>query len=95
MMHDVIEAQLVDGYRIRLRFDDGVEGIVDVEKIVTFTGVFAALRDPSEFSKLALNTELGTITWPCGADLDPLVLHAAVAGEKIQLSGLRLSISRQ
>ena len=77
MMHDIIEAQLVDGYRICLRFDDGVEGIVDVEEIVTFTGVFAALGDPKEFANLVLNTELGTITWPCGADLDSLVLHAA------------------
>lgn len=66
------------GYRLRLTFDDGVEGEVDVSKLVTSVGVFAPLKDRREFVKVYVDAETGTISWPNGADLDPLVLYARV-----------------
>jgi hypothetical protein len=61
-----------------LRFEDGVEGVVDLGKLIRFEGVFAPLRDRGEFARLTVNAELGTICWPNGADLDPNVLYAQV-----------------
>ena len=80
MLLDVVEAIPLDGYRLQLRFEDGVEGVVDVAECVTFTGVFAPLRDRAKFDTVRVNPELGTVCWPWGADLDPDVLYALVTG---------------
>ena len=66
-----------------MRFEDGVEGRVDVPGLVAFTGVFAPLRERGYFLKVRVNPDLGTICWPNGADLDPDVLYAVVSGEPI------------
>ena len=79
----VIEARPLEGYRVRLRFRDGSEGIVDVAKLVPFKGVFRPLRDPKYFHRLTVDAEAGTICWPNGADLDPDVLHSKASGDPL------------
>ena len=86
MLADVISAELLDGYRIRFRFDDQVEGILDLAEILTFRGVFAPLRDIDYFRKLRVDKELGTVVWPHGADIDPDVLHSRLTGQPITLA---------
>jgi hypothetical protein len=80
MLKDVVFVEPKDDYRLRLRFEDGIEGIVDVTKLVSFKGIFSPLKDSSEFSRVRVNSELGTIEWECGADLDPDVLYAEITG---------------
>ena len=80
MLPDIVEAHPIEPYRIYVRFEDGVEGAIDLERAVPFQGVFAPLRNHEEFRRLAVDPELGTVTWPCGADLDPLVLHGLLTG---------------
>ena len=79
MLKDVTDVKVVGGYRLRLRFEDGVSGEVDVFEMFEFRGVFAALRDETEFARVRVDRESGTIVWPNGADLDPDVLYAAVS----------------
>ena len=86
MLIDIVEARPLEPYRLHLRFADGVEGVVDLERLVTFRGVFERLRDPDRFREVSVNAELGTIVWPNGADLDPDVLYATVTGATIDLS---------
>ncbi len=83
MLKDIVAVQPLEGYRLQLRFEDGAEGVVDVRQLVPFRGVFALLSDPKEFASVQVNPELGTIFWPCGADLDPDVLYALVTGQPI------------
>jgi hypothetical protein len=83
MLRDVVSVGVTGNYRLRLRFDDGVEGEVDVAAIVPFEGVFAPLRDPNVFDSVTVDPALGTIRWPNGADLDPDVLYAMVTGQPI------------
>ncbi len=83
MLKDIVEARALDGHKAYLRFEDGVEGVVDLGRLIRFEGVFAPLRDPVEFAQLAVNRELGAICWPGGADLDPDVLYAEVTGQRI------------
>lgn len=87
MLIDIVEAQPLEPYRIHLRFADGVEGVVDLAQMVEFHGIFGPLRDPERFREVSVNSELGTIVWPNGADLDPDVLYASVTGKQIDISG--------
>jgi len=77
---DIVDVQPLDGYRLRLRFEDGAKGDIDVTDLVPFEGVFAPLRDRAAFTAVRVDPDLGTIVWPNGADLDPVVLYSKVTG---------------
>jgi hypothetical protein len=83
MLKDIIEVKPLEDYRLFLRFEDGVEGVVDVAQLIPFEGVFEPLRDRTKFLEVRVNPELGTIVWPNDADLDPDVLYACVKGESM------------
>ncbi len=83
MLHDVVEAKALKDHQVFVRFDDGVEGVVDITAIVSLDGVFAPLADQKEFEKLFVDQDLGTVCWPCGTDLDPVVLRSQVTGEPL------------
>jgi uncharacterized protein DUF2442 len=72
-----------DGYLLWLRFDDGVEGTVDLHFVEPFEGVFAPFADPAYIAGVRVDAESRTVCWPNGADLDPIVLHSKVTGRSI------------
>ena len=74
MLKDIVEVRPLGGYRLHLRFEDGVAGELDFAGRLRFEGVFAQVR---------INPELGTVVWPNGADLDPDVLYAELSGTPI------------
>jgi hypothetical protein len=84
MLKDIVEVKLLGAFRLHLRFEDGLEGEVNISHLVPFTGVFQPLADPAHFAKVEINPEVGTICWPCGADLDPDVLYAQISGTPIE-----------
>ena len=83
MLKDIVEVRALDGYRLYLRFEDGVQGEVDLGKSIRFDGVFASLRDRAHFEQVSVNSDLGTVCWPSGADLDPDVLYAQITGKPL------------
>lgn len=85
MLKDVVSIRVLDGYRLWLTFEDGVEGVIDVEQLVRFEGVFAPLIDAAFFAKARVDPELGTVCWPNGADLDPDSLYSHLAHEPIAI----------
>ncbi|HVE68455.1 MAG TPA: DUF2442 domain-containing protein [Solirubrobacteraceae bacterium] len=72
----LIEAQPLDGYVVRVRFEDGVGGDVDLAYLADLGGVFDPLRDPAYFRRLRADSEAGTIVWPDEADIAPETLYA-------------------
>jgi hypothetical protein len=86
MLRDVVEVTPVGDYRLHLKFDDGVEGDVDIAKVVPFQGVFAPLANDSEFRQVSVHKELGVIHWPNGADLDSDVLYGLVTGKSMPVN---------
>jgi len=73
----VTALEVVADHRLRLSFEDGAEGEVDLSNW-NWRGVFEPLADPAYFRRVELDAQLGTIVWPNGADLAPETLHAWV-----------------
>lgn len=84
MLSDVVKVEPRGGCRLWLEFQDGVQGEVDLEPLLSFQGVFAPLRDPAYFARVRVHPELGTICWPNDADWDPLVPYSLVTGRPIE-----------
>ena len=83
MLKDIVAAKAVGDYRLHLRFEDGVEGVVDLARHMTFRGVIEPLRDHEYFAQVRVDAGLGTVVWPNGADLDPDVPYGRVTGTPI------------
>jgi hypothetical protein len=75
MLKDIVSANPLGGYRLHLRFEDGVEGVVDLGSLIHFRGIFAPLQDPGYFAQVRVDRDLGSVSWPNGADVDPDVLY--------------------
>lgn len=83
MLKDIVGVKPLEGYKLHLCFEDGIEGVVDVSHLIDFSGIFSPLKDVAYFSQVQVHSELGTIFWENGADLDPDVLYAIIVGEPI------------
>ena len=74
MIPQLLTAQHAGGYRVRLRFDDGTEAVVDLESEL-WGEMFEPLREPARFREFRVDPELRTLVWPNGADLAPEHLY--------------------
>lgn len=73
-----VDVQPLDGYRLRVRFVDGLEGEIDLSARIRSpqAGVFARLADTAEFNKVQV--VFGVVTWPDETDLAPETIRAAI-----------------
>jgi hypothetical protein len=74
MILHVTDVQYLKDYQLRLTFNDGVAGIIDLNNEL-WGAMFEPLKDKTLFSQVKLDKELDTITWSNGADLAPEFLH--------------------
>jgi len=79
--HDIISVEVLPAYCLRLRFADGTEGVVNIQKHISFEGLFAPLTDPSFFGQVAIYPELKTIYWPGDVDVCHDLLYHWASGE--------------
>lgn len=77
MIYWVINAQYVHDYIIHLKFNDGLEGDVDLKNELEGV-VFTPLKDLSVFKKFKVHPELHTLVWENDADFAPEFLHGIV-----------------
>lgn len=79
MLYDVIEVEARPNFRVWVRFEDGLDGEVDLSDLAG-RGVFKRwIDDPSEFAQVAVDPESGTIVWPGGLDVAPDRLYRDIA----------------
>ena len=73
MFLHITSVQYIADYKLKLRFNDGVEGMVDLEPEL-YGEIFEPLRDQSLFQQVYLTSR--TIEWPNGADFAPEFLFS-------------------
>ena len=78
MTPDVIDVRVLRPYLIEVTFADGLRGCVDVAPEL-YGPVFEPLHDPAYFEQARVDSEIGTVVWPNGADLSPEFLYAAAS----------------
>ncbi len=83
MLKDIVEAKPIKDYKLYLKFEDGINGIVDISQLIDFVGIFEKLKDFSYFQTVKVNPEWGTIYWENGADLDPDVLYSLITNNSL------------
>ena len=82
MLTKITRLDKLGGFRLRVRFSDGSEGMHDFAALVEAPGAMVEpLRDPAYFARVFL--EFGALTWPNGFDIAPewLRREMAAAGE--------------
>ncbi len=57
-----------------MAFTDGTEQQIDFRPVL-HGALFGPLQDLTTFNGVTLDQEVGTLTWPNGADFDPTTLH--------------------
>jgi len=78
----IVQVKPLEGYRLWIRFDDGFEGVYDVEPEHR-GGVFDQLRDPAVFNAVTINEDFGCVEWPGGVDLCPMTMHEEMARQVV------------
>ena len=72
MILKVIKADYITDYSVKLKFNDGLEKIIDLKKEL-YGSVFEPLGDKEYFQKFYI--DCNTISWPNGADFAPEYLY--------------------
>ncbi|MGA2263294.1 MAG: DUF2442 domain-containing protein [Acidobacteriota bacterium] len=74
----VTAVEVLPAYRLKVRFIDGIEGAVDMSRLIfdPGAGVFASLQDPAIFGQAFV--ESGAVTWPGELDLAPDAMHQEI-----------------
>ena len=83
MLKDIIEVKPLNNYQLYLKFEDNQEGIINLEEIIKFVGIFQPLKDLDFFKTVKINPDWGTIYWENGADLDPDVLYSLITNQSL------------
>jgi hypothetical protein len=69
----------LDGFRLWLRFSDGIEGIADLSDLAGH-GVFSAWNTPGMFASVTV-TDHGAVAWGNEIDLCPDTLYLRITGK--------------
>lgn len=77
MLHKVRKFEYLEGYKLKLTFNDKKQKIVDLKKFTKYgpETVFYPFKDLEFFKSVKLDKTLGTLVWPNGVDLCPDSLY--------------------
>lgn len=76
----ILECKPRPNYRVWIRFDDGLEGEVDLSDLVG-KGVFEAWKSIDFFNQVRVDPKTETLTWGDEIDLDPYVLREKIINQ--------------
>ena len=70
----VIGFEVIGPHQLAVRFSDGTQQPIDFRPVL-YGPLFGTLQDLVVFNRVVLDSEVGTLVWPNGADFDPSTLH--------------------
>jgi hypothetical protein len=76
----ILSAEPLSEFRLRLRFADGTDGVVDLSDLAGL-GVFRAWLQQGTFEQVTV-THYGSLAWPSGLDLCPDSLYLRMTGKQ-------------
>ncbi len=76
----IVDALYENEYRIKLKFNTGEEGVVDLSDLIERYAIAHSLKDISQFKQFYLD-EWPTLAWPCGFDVSPETLYERATGK--------------
>lgn len=79
IMPSLVSADPLADYSVRLCFDDGVSGQVDLSHLAG-KGVFSAWHDPTFFKQVKIG-EFGELSWGNDIELCPDALYLQLTGK--------------
>lgn len=78
-MFKPVEVTALDGYKLHIRYEDGVEGDVDLSDLAG-KGVFAAWEKPGVFESVSVGDN-GEIRWSNEIDICPDAVYLRITGK--------------
>jgi len=78
MMHTITECRAESNYTLWLKFDDGLEGSVNLGDLV-LTESYLAISDEETFARVAIDPVSNAPTWTGGIQIDPEALYRDLA----------------
>ena len=79
-MYKIIHVNVLQDYKIKLKFDDGQQGIVDLSHLVG-KGVFSSWNDYNTFQNVKIGTS-GELVWSDQIDICPDSLYLKMTNQK-------------
>ena len=73
----ILACKPLPNYHLWIRFDDGLEGEVDLNHLVG-KGVFEAWKSVEFFNQVRVDSKSDTVAWGDDLDLDPYVLREKI-----------------
>ena len=81
-MKEAVQVNPLDGFRLWLKYSDGVEGIVDLSDLAG-RGVFRAWSEREVFEAVVVD-DSGAVVWPGEIDLCPDALYIRLTGRQAE-----------
>ena len=79
----VVSVEWLGGHRLRVKFDNGDVGDVDLAKHLKFRGLCKPLADPAFVARVHVDEETGGLLWPGDLDFDTELLHHYATGKPL------------
>ena len=78
-MFKPVEVKALPGYRLHVRYEDGIEGEVDLSSLAG-RGVFVHWKEPGAFENVTIGSG-GEIRWGDQIDLCPDAIYMQITGK--------------
>src|SRR3990167_2237905 len=80
MYYDVTEVEYIEGYRLRLTFENGKSGTVDFKDYIKKGSVYDRFSDIEYFKQVYIHPDLGILCWPGDVDVAPETIYHEATG---------------
>lgn len=82
----MVEVEAREPYKLWVRFDDGVTGVVDLADSAAVGGIFSAWTDEDYWRTAHVVGDAGAVAWGDGGEIDvcPFSLYLEVTGRTLE-----------